>query len=315
MWNNLRPLLRSMSTQQATQSKPGPPVRVSFTPYAGRGVFATRRIAEGEIIHTAEPLITHPSLQNISKVCYFCLRHLRKDLLRRDAAVEMDDNGMGINFCSERCSVSAEAFCAVEKKASWKSFHQFCSDEGLRLPLLAKRLMSMVLTGTASRDALEVLSFARHSEEIVSHWMHTRAMLLDTFKSAGVSEEQLAFVTREWYCGVLARLSLNSFRVEILTQDTSSLLMAAAASISGDAISGSAVYILPSMYNHDCDPNTDITWPTNATAHLSARRDIEADEELRITYIDASMPHRARQKLLKEAYHFACNCSRCKDGD
>jgi hypothetical protein len=35
-------------------------------------------------------------------------------------------------------------------------------------------------------------------------------------------------------------------------QDGGDLLAAATASITGDSIVGTAIYILPSMYNHDC---------------------------------------------------------------
>ncbi|MCO5612246.1 hypothetical protein L7F22_066510 [Adiantum nelumboides] len=310
----LRPLARSIATHQ------GPPVRVAFTPDAGRGVFATRNIRHGGLIHTAEPLLAHPSLQNVSKVCYFCLKRLEIVAATSTEVASPEDyiqkssfDGLQQKFCSKKCFISAEAFFTVEKQAMWKTFHQFCNDESLRLPLLAKRLVCMVLAGVASKDAVDILSFVKPPQDITLCWMHTRAMLLDAFKGSGVPEEQLAFISGEWYCGVLARLSLNSFRIELLAEDTRSLLMAAVASVSGDAISGSAVYILPSMYNHDCDPNVDITWPTNSTAHLTARRDIKEGEELRITYIDASMVHRARQQLLRQAYHFVCNCGRCKD--
>lgn len=60
-------------------------------------------------------------------------------------------------------------------------------------------------------------------------------------------------LTENWYAGVLSRLHINAFRIErIEEQDTEDLLAAAAASISGESIVGSAVYVLPSMYNHDC---------------------------------------------------------------
>lgn len=52
---------------------------------------------------------------------------------------------------------------------------------------------------------------------------------------------------------MLARLHINAFRVErISEEDSEDMLAAAAASILGDSIVGSAVYVLPSMYNHDC---------------------------------------------------------------
>lgn len=308
----LAALARSFSTHA------GPPIRVAITLDAGRGVFATRNINEGEIIHTAEPLITHPSLQNLSKACFFCLKRLACQLSTKDG-VHMEtstcQNELQVKFCSQNCSDSAKAFYAFEKKAEWKIFNQFCGEQDLRLPLLAKRLVCMILSGMVSRDALDILAFVKPPHDTASCWMLTKTMLLGALKGSGVPEDHLAFISDEWYCGVMARISLNSFRVELLVENSTNLLAAAAASVSGDAVVGSAVYVLPSMYNHDCDPNVDVLWLANATAHMSARRDIEQGEELRITYIDASMSQPARQQLLKQAYHFECNCSRCKDND
>jgi hypothetical protein len=53
--------------------------------------------------------------------------------------------------------------------------------------------------------------------------------------------------------------------------DAEDLLVAAIASIMGDSIVGTAIYILSSMYNHDCDWNVNILWPNNVTANLVAR--------------------------------------------
>jgi hypothetical protein len=55
------------------------------------------------------------------------------------------------------------------------------------------------------------------------------------------------------YAGIIARLHLNAFHVERINElDAEDLLAAAIASITGDSIVGTAIYILPSMYNHDC---------------------------------------------------------------
>ncbi|KAL6986957.1 hypothetical protein U1Q18_012717 [Sarracenia purpurea var. burkii] len=72
-----------------------PPIRVSLTESAGRGVFATRRIEAGELIHTAKPVVSHPSLQTTASVCYLCLRNLRNRMTSSDA--------QGGSFCSEEC--------------------------------------------------------------------------------------------------------------------------------------------------------------------------------------------------------------------
>lgn len=69
-----------------------PPIRVSLTESAGRGVFATRRIGAGDLIHTAKPLVAHPSLSTINSVCYFCLRKLKTT-----------SQTQPVQFCDKNC--------------------------------------------------------------------------------------------------------------------------------------------------------------------------------------------------------------------
>ena len=75
---------------------------------------------------------------------------------------------------------------------------------------------------------------------------------------------------------------------------------------------GTAVYLVPSMLNHSCDPNVDVQFPRNdSTMHLQARRDVAAGEQLSITYIDANASVAARRKELQWGYGFSCQCARC----
>lgn len=59
-------------------------------------------------------------------------------------------------------------------------------------------------------------------------------------------------LTEEWYTGVLARIRINAFRIELAVGSYEDLLSLAAASVEAEAAVGNAVYILPSLYNHDC---------------------------------------------------------------
>ncbi|KAM0045303.1 putative [histone H3]-lysine(4) N-trimethyltransferase chromatin remodeling SET family [Helianthus debilis subsp. tardiflorus] len=142
-------------------------------------------------------------------------------------------------------------------------------------------------------------------------------LLRGALEDAGVKDEQLTFLNIEWYAGVLARIRINAFRIELAQAGTSyeDLLALAAASVESEAAVGNAVYLLPSFYNHDCDPNTHIVWVENVEARLKALREIEAGEELRICYIDASMDRDARQNLLSNGFGFECNCPRCMSND
>ena len=51
---------------------------------------------------------------------------------------------------------------------------------------------------------------------------------------------------------MLARIRINAFRVELVARSYDDLLASAAASVESEAAVGSAVYMLPSFYNHDC---------------------------------------------------------------
>lgn len=78
---------------------------------------------------------------------------------------------------------------------------------------------------------------------------------------------------------------------------------------------GVALYLLQSTCNHNCLPNAEPTYlHNNSRLCLIALRDIQAGEEICISYLDECDRDRSRhsrQKLLKENYLFICNCEKC----
>lgn len=190
-----------------------------------------------------------------------------------------------------------------------------CSNKGLKYPLLVKRLACMAISGAASAESLDILQPSNLSHEMVLEMEEGYGLLKSGFAMANISDEQMAFLTKEWYNSILARIRINAFRIELAVGSYEDLLSSAAACIEAEAAVGNAVYMLPSLYNHDCDPNAHIVWIDNADAQLKALCDVEEDEELRICYIDASMDHDARQSFLLQGFGFKCNCLRCLSGD
>ncbi|KAG5555471.1 hypothetical protein RHGRI_006205 [Rhododendron griersonianum] len=285
-----------------------PPIRVSLTESAGRGVFATRAIGAGELIHTAKPIVSHPSLSSTTSVCYLCLKSFRN---------RITSEAQGVSFCSQECEEQSKVFYEVEKQADWSAYREYCCTQGLKYPLLAKRLACMVTCGVANAESLDILQPAILSPEMILQMEKEFTLLRSAFEEANVTDEQMAFLTKQWYVGVLARIRINAFRIELAggLYDYQDLLSSAAALVEAEAAVGNAVYMLPSFYNHDCDPNAHIVWIENSDARVKALRDIEAGEELRICYIDASMDHDARQTLLYEGFGFRCHCLRCLSGD
>ncbi|PIN07801.1 Histone-lysine N-methyltransferase [Handroanthus impetiginosus] len=299
----------STSATESTQTRPSPPpIRVGLTQYAGRGVFASRRIGAGELIHTAKPVVSHPSFSSIQGVCYFCLRKLPNGVSSSEAP-------QTLSFCSKQCEEQSKKFFDVEKKADWSTFNDYCRLQGLKYPLLVKRLACQVISGAVSSDVLDILQPENSSSDRISKMKNEAALLRTTFQHSNIESEQLAFLTEEWYIGVLARIRINAFRIELAIGSHQDLLSSAAALVDAEAAVGNAVYVLPSLYNHDCDPNVNISWIENVDAKITALRDIEEGEELRICYIDASMDYEARQTILYEGFGFHCNCLRCVSKD
>ncbi|MQL76591.1 hypothetical protein Taro_008984 [Colocasia esculenta] len=194
----------------------------------------------------------------------------------------------------------------------------------LKYPLLVKRLACMVMSGTALADCLDILQPANIHPEMVQEIEQEFDLLKFAFVKAKIEDALLEcilsgslseFLTKNWYFGVLARIRINAFRIETVGRSYEDLLASASSSVAVDSAVGNALYMLPSFYNHDCDPNVHIIWIDNADAKLKALRDIETGEELRICYIDASMDREARQSLLSQGFGFHCNCARCLSGD
>ncbi|KAE9463479.1 hypothetical protein C3L33_04625, partial [Rhododendron williamsianum] len=264
--------------------------------------------------------------------------------------------------------VPADVFYEVEKQADWSAYREYCCTQGLKYPLLAKRLACMVMSGVANADSLDILQPAILSPEMILQMEKEFTLLRSAFEEAYVTDEQMAFLTKQWYIAVLARIRINAFRIELAggLYDYQDPLSSAPALVDAEAAVGNAVYMLPSFYNHDCkgpklhcfNPNAHIVWIENSDARVKALRDIEAGlfhshlnamifirsfkgyddyrkcgflygfhalvltqlfgaagEELRICYIDASMDHDARQRLLSEGFGFRCQCLRCLLGD
>ncbi|KAF7818913.1 histone-lysine N-methyltransferase ATXR4 isoform X1 [Senna tora] len=288
-------------------SRPGPPpIRVGITESAGRGVFATRGIGAGDLIHTAKPIVCHPSLSGIHSVCYFCLRKLGSSTC---------PEASGVSFCSEECKQRSKEFYDVEMKVNWTDFDDYCRTHGLKYPFLVKRLACMVISGDASIDCLDILQPANLTPEMIVKMEEGFALLRNAIANKLITNGNIDFLSKQWYLNVLARIRINAFRVDLVGGLYEDLFSSAVASVEAEAAVGNAVYILPSFYNHDCDPNAHIIWIDTADAKLKALRNVEAGEELRICYIDASMDRDARQELLLRGFGFQCKCNRCLHGD
>ncbi|KAH9818690.1 hypothetical protein DFH28DRAFT_88893 [Melampsora americana] len=81
------------------------------------------------------------------------------------------------------------------------------------------------------------------------------------------------------------------------------------------------LYLLHARFNHSCDSNAllvkhpgseELHKIAPSTIYVIAKRDIQQDEEITLSYINPELCLEARRKKLFDDYLFSCFCSRCR---
>nr|CCC92036.1 conserved hypothetical protein [Trypanosoma congolense IL3000] len=78
-------------------------------------------------------------------------------------------------------------------------------------------------------------------------------------------------------------------------------------------LKGGGIYSLQSNFNHSCQPNVAVF--TECGTHditLRTLRDVQAGEELTISYIPVENTNRAERHKMLEGYFFTCQCALCE---
>ena len=77
---------------------------------------------------------------------------------------------------------------------------------------------------------------------------------------------------------------------------------------------GLALHPLAALVNHSCNYNAFVRFDTSShRLSILALRPIARDEQIVVSYIDATNPRHVRQKELQDKYFFECACSKCSN--
>ena len=271
----------------------GLPLVVGAVEGSGRGLFAVTDIPLTHTpLFTATPVACHPPLHEelSASTCAACLRSVPR----------------GQRFCCPACAASPWA--KLEGSSGWRAFEALAREQRSVFALLAGRHAASCSAGISSH-ALDALCFANLHGATPAAWEEQYAALEAALRRRG---SELDWLSLSWFTGVLSRLHLNAFRVDLPRTDVSSISTLALHAAHG---SGTAVYgPLASLLNHDCDPCLDAVWRSgDATLSLVARRPISAGEQLTITYVDSGAPMEERRAELEHAYGFTCRCAMCRE--
>lgn len=79
-------------------------------------------------------------------------------------------------------------------------------------------------------------------------------------------------------------------------------------------VKGYSLHVLASYFNHSCQPNVVPMPAYNNEVTFVSVENIGKGEELTINYIGTmtNADRATRQRVIRERFHFDCNCARCR---
>ncbi|KAM6135880.1 LOW QUALITY PROTEIN: protein-lysine N-trimethyltransferase SMYD5 [Phoenicopterus ruber ruber] len=200
----------------------------------------------------------------------------------------------------------------LDKEWWIKAFSQFCSKTANEEEEIVHKLLGDKFKGQL--ELLRLLFTEALYDEHLSRWF-TPEGFRSLFALVGTNGQGIGTSSlSQWVhaCDALApmlqREELDAF-IDQLYKDIEKE--------SGEFLNceGSGLYVLQSCCNHSCIPNAETSFPeNNFLLHLTALEDIEAGEEICISYLDCCQRERSRHsrnKILRENYLFTCSCPKC----
>lgn len=115
----------------------------------------------------------------------------------------------------------------------------------------------------------------------------------------------------------MARYALSAHLISQIAIDPFQLLVNSFTMISPcyDPL-GLVLHPLAALVNHSCNYNAFVRFDEDCRDHrlsILALRPIARDEQIVVSYVDATNPRHVRQKELQDRYFFTCECSKCLD--
>ena len=152
-------------------------------------------------------------------------------------------------------------------------------------------------------------------EQLLAYWRlknleeEKASLVLGLMDHRGEREKKVEFVEKEEELARFINSTGESCNVEeagrlLGVVDTNSL----------EIIGGrSGVFPALSLLSHSCTPTLE-HWVDGEVVVVRARHAIKKGEELTIRYSHLSMHRSLLRPLISEAWHFTCQCPRCRDG-
>ncbi|KAI0339117.1 SET domain-containing protein [Trametopsis cervina] len=307
-----------------------------FNRQKGKGLVATERIPQGDVLWKEDPFILAPEweiydLQAASGACGYCstpIQSLINPMLSLRCEGASQTPSCNARFCNRLClSRSGKThplLCPAQNPASitllryaqinqWQALHAL-SQCTARLLLAEQQDEHMfqedwnIVSGLAQLGMEERAKggWLGNSEPDRATWKKAHELYTQAFKAPAKDTEKrkLAKILKK---PVRADLAAELFEYDGFLRGLGRMNL--------NLESHGGLYVMHSHVNHSCDPNVSVRHLDQRSAlsriTMVAVRDIEVGEELFITYTNPKMSLEIRRKHLLEWGFGKCNCSRC----
>lgn len=210
------------------------------------------------------------------------------------------------------CRIIASVEQAADKEAAVNTVMQFCHKTVNEEEEITHKLL-----GPQFADKLELLrTLLARALPVTSHWLTSPEDFRTLIALVGLNGQGVGTSVFSEWVKKITELNLPESEkqnldllVEQIYDDMDSVV--------GTFLNneGSALYALQRYVNHSCEPNASPHFlHSDFTLSMMAIRNIEAGEEICISYLDECILERSRhtrQKILRENYIFTCHCNRC----
>ncbi|XP_061394149.1 SET domain-containing protein SmydA-8-like, partial [Musca vetustissima] len=253
------------------------------SPLSGRGIFAVREIAAGEVILRDIALTVGPTNSSTQTICVVCYKHLEGN----DPDI-MCKNGCTLPLCGDCSNVSTHS-------TECELFRRWKPKETTKISPQLLRFVSIVRCLFLSDTQRRLLLALQANND--KYYVKELEKVAAGFTNFPSDRELL-----EYFQFSIAAFNTNAFEGNChqqMEQQTAGRVR--------------ALFPLASLMNHQCTPNADHYFENPQTLVIYATRRIERGEEIVTSYTKLLWSSLMRKMFLKMTKHFECCCPRCLD--
>ncbi|XP_061401480.1 SET domain-containing protein SmydA-8-like isoform X1 [Musca vetustissima] len=284
-------LARLVDLHLADLRDPEPNWTIGPSPMAGRGVFATRDIQQGELIFRERALVVGPTARkgSILNTCVCCHKLLAvKDFLCK--------NNCTLPVC-DKCSDSEQHRNECELFRRWqpKDLHKGMDDADDCCPVnaMSLRILTAVRVFFLQPDQRALVQAMQANDDKCYRGEIIKAA--QCFRKFPTTDKPYM----DKLFRIVGVLNTNAFEAPCRVGDHEILLR--------------GLFPLTAVMNHECTPNASHYFDNGRMAVVRAARFIPQGGEVTTTYTKILWSNLTRCIFLKMTKNFICDCKRCND--